>query len=607
MTRTIGRSSLLGIAFALALAPAAIAQETGDSKTSTNATAADDAPIPVFRRPGFERPGEGRQAEGTDEEIIKRRSKSPLPPALAMPDYNLVGLPDRWRLVEALGVNEKPWDPYNQSTLKGDRPIFGTDDWFMNLQLISDTVIEPRRIPVPAGIAVARGTNLDIFGQGEQLAINQNWIASISVFQGDTAFKPPEWEFRVTGVANINYLKTEEDGLVNANPQDGDDRFDYWFSLLDAFAERHLWDRNDRYDFDSLRVGIQPFISDFRGFLLDDANLGARLFGTFVNNRIQYNVAYFRRIEKDINSGLPKVLDLRDDNILMANAYYEDFPVLGFTLQGIVAYNWNRETDIQVDKNRFRQRPAPFGNALAKDYDVVYLGLNGDGHFDRLNFNFSFYYAVGDESLNQVQPFPLDSTISAFFAAAEASVDFDWARVKAFGLFGSGDDDPYDNHSAAFDSIFDNPNFAGAETSYWIRQTIPLVFGGGVTLSGRNSVINSLRTSKDQGQSNFVNPGIGLVGVGTDLDILPQLRLIGNFSWLTFVHTQPLELLRQQPNIHKSIGFDLSGGIIYRPLFIENVVLQATAAFLVPGKGLKDLYPDNDLYYSAVANIILTY
>ena len=68
MTRTIGRSPLLGIVFALALAPAPIDQETSDGKA--NATAAEEAPAPVFRRPGFERPGEGRQAEGTDEEII---------------------------------------------------------------------------------------------------------------------------------------------------------------------------------------------------------------------------------------------------------------------------------------------------------------------------------------------------------------------------------------------------------------------------------------------------------------------------------------------------------------------------------------------------------
>ncbi|MEM9232684.1 MAG: hypothetical protein AAGA69_00420, partial [Pseudomonadota bacterium] len=37
----------------------------------------------------------------------------------------ILPVPDRWRLVEAIGVEEKWYDPYNQNTLKGDRPILG--------------------------------------------------------------------------------------------------------------------------------------------------------------------------------------------------------------------------------------------------------------------------------------------------------------------------------------------------------------------------------------------------------------------------------------------------------------------------------------------------
>ena len=47
---------------------------------------------------------------------------------------------------------------------------------------------------------------------------------------------------------------------------------------------------SDRYDFDDVRVGIQPFISDFRGFLFQDQPLGIRFFGTRDNNQWQYNV-----------------------------------------------------------------------------------------------------------------------------------------------------------------------------------------------------------------------------------------------------------------------------------------------------------------------------
>ena len=41
-------------------------------------------------------------------------------------------------------------DPYNQNTLKGDRPIYGKD-WFLNLNIISDSLAEFRRIPTPVG------------------------------------------------------------------------------------------------------------------------------------------------------------------------------------------------------------------------------------------------------------------------------------------------------------------------------------------------------------------------------------------------------------------------------------------------------------------------
>ncbi len=56
-----------------------------------------------------------------------------------------------------------------------------------------------------------------------------------------------------------------------------------------------------------MRVGIQPFQSDFRGFLFQDSQLGVRLFGNRDNNRWQYNLAWFRRLEKDTNSGLNDV------------------------------------------------------------------------------------------------------------------------------------------------------------------------------------------------------------------------------------------------------------------------------------------------------------
>ncbi len=564
----------------------------------------EDDPGPGFRRPGQEISEEEETGRGP-----RRPDRGPLPPPLPKINYQTVPIPDRWRLVEAVGVNERLWDPYNQNTLKADRPILGSQEWFFNLLTVSDTVIEPRRIPTPTGQPVSDtpGT-LDVFADGDQLFVSQNFIVSTAIIKGDTVFRPPDYEFRFTGVGNITYVDVDDVGVLKSRTTQGLERTSGWFGVQDFFVDKHLRNKSDRYDFDSLRIGIQPFTSDFRGFLFQDNQPGVRLFGTFENNRIQYNVAFFRRLEKEINSGLNDFEEPRDDDVYALNVYYQDFPVLGFTTQASVTYNMNRENGgREFDRNGFLQRPALIGDAQDHKYDVVYLGLAGDGHFDRLNLTYQLYYAVGHDSNNPLAK--RSQTISSFFAAVEASMDFDWWRAKGFLLYAMGDGDIDNQYASGFDAIFENPQFAGADTSFWQRQAIPLIFGGGVQLVGRNALLPNLRTSKEQGQSNFVNPGLQMYGVGTDFDILPELRFSTNFSYLRFDHTDSLRLARNQGPINQEIGWDLSGAITYRPLFTQNVVFRLSGATLVPRRGFKQLFGDEGTvpYWSVLANLILTF
>ena len=121
-------------------------------------------------------------------------------------------------------------------------------------------------------------------------------------------------------------------------------------------------------------------------------------------------------------------------------------------------------------------------------------------------------------------------------------------------------------------------------------------------------MLASLRSSKEQGQSNFINPGTQLLGVGADLDISPQLRLSGNLNKLWFTNTSSLEFLRNQGDIDRDIGWDASVALIYRPLFSQNVVFRLSAAALLGGPGIKQLYnSDEGTYYSVLANLVLTY
>ncbi len=55
------------------------------------------------------------------------------------------------------------------------------------------------------------------------------------------------------------------------------------------------------------------------------------------------------------------------------------------------------------------------------------------------------------------------------------------------------------------------------------------------------AVLNDLRPSKDEGQSNFMNPGTVLAGLGLDADVLPTLRASFNFNSLWFATTEPIE------------------------------------------------------------------
>ena len=186
-------------------------------------------------------------------------------------------------------------------------------------------------------------------------------------------------------------------------------------------------------------------------------------------------------------------------------------------------------------------------------------------------------------------------------------MDFSWIRPRLSLLYASGDSDPFDNRSEGFDAVFENPLFAGADTSYWIRQSVPLVGGGRVALSARNGLLNSLRSSKEQGQSNFVNPGLHLIGAGVDLDLTPELRLSFNANGLWFDATEVLEVARQQPDIPRHIGTDVSAALIWRPFMSQNVVMRLSYAALLPGSGYRSLNPDQGRPHSLLANLILTY
>lgn len=555
---------------------------------------------PVPLRPGLETPLPEVLGPPPILPPLGFAGKSGVAPT-ARPDRDYIPMEDRWRLgfpawdryqftPEYPYTNDYPyqlghwWDPFNQNVLKGDYPIIGQHT-FLNITGTVRAIGELRDLPTATTPfeSTARPFQEEFFGRPDQGFYTQYMLLSFDLFHGDAAFKPVDWRVKLTPALNINYLGSEEFAVVSPDVTHGRIRSRDWFTLEEYFVEQKLLDLSPEYDFMSVRVGSQFFTSDFRGFIFSDTNRAIRLFGTRDGNRDQFNLVYFRQAEKDTNSGLNTMEDRRQ-NVWIANYYHQDFIWPGYTIQGSVHFD-DDQPSVMYDDNKFLVRPDPDGVFQRHRVDAVYMGFTGDGHIDRYNITHAFYWAVGHDTLNPIANRPQE--INAQMAAVELSYDRDWVRFRTSYFFASGDNNPNNSHATGFDTIFDNPQFAGGEFSFWQRQNIPLF---GVNLTQRNSLVADLRSSKIQGQANFVNPGLQLFNFGMDMDLTPRLRMINNANLLFFDKTAVLETFLFDGHIDREIGVDLSTGFEYRPFLSNNVIYTVGAAGLLPGRGFKQVY-----------------
>ena len=553
---------------------------------------------------------------------------------------NTTSIEDRYRIATGVwnrylddSVAETPyeektpylWHPYYQSVLKGDVPVIG-QDIFASLTLKNCTEIEVHDIPVASGVSTARPSSAEFYGKGEQTVINTNTSLIFDLFKGETTFKPVEWLFRIQPVFNTHYISGDEANVVSPDPRglnqstsnppdnsgidnpgdvddfldplltdadsnlrhtDATERFETRFGLQQFFFETHLLDLSENYDFAALRVGTQPFNADFRGHVFYDSNWGYRLFGNLKKNRIQYNLALFDLFEKESFSEL-NTFDDRNQNVFIANIYYQDFLTEGYTAQLSFLANWDNgsRSGLIYDSAGNIVRPSPIGTVAPHDLQAYYLGLNGEGHIGRLNISHSLYHVFGQDDLNGLAGRSVD--ISAWMAAMEVSVDTDWMRHKFILFYGSGDDNASDDTATGWDAVVDNPNFIGP-FSYWQRQGMNLG-GTAVGLKQRLSLIPELSSNKFLGQSNFVNPGIFIAGLGEEWELTPRLRAFANLNYLLFMETDTVATALFTDEIHREIGWDLSIGVEYRPVLTDNLKLNAGVGVLFPGTGFKDIY-----------------
>jgi hypothetical protein len=563
-------------------------------------------------------------------------------------------IPNRWKIfpappwrrydnnqLDAIYAGSSFWDPFNRNTIKGDYPIFGRRIFF-DFTGSSETLVESLRVPTPTGASTADPGTPGFFGRGDQFLTDQNFRLSFDLFRGDAGFRPIDWEIRVTPEFNINYTLARENGVTNIDVANGFRRTDTSIGIQEAFFEKRLLtnsteafheriqndDRGSAYfDFTSLRLGIQRFTSDFRGFIFSDEQPGARLFGTFRNNVFQYNLAYFNMLEKDSNSGL-NTWNRRHQSVYAANLYWSDFIAKGYTLNFSALYN-NDQPDFLIDKNGFLVRPAPIGTVIPHKIRAAYAGITGNGHIGRISVNNAFYQAFGRDDYNEIPPTPFSKNaqhINAQLAALELAYEKDWMTYKISGFYTSGERNLSSGQATGFDAIVPNQQFAGGGflgnpsladrgllnnefegggINFLNRTPIPLT-GTGLLLFGPNSLMPSMRAGAFEGQANFDNPGILLFNGGLDAKITPKLRSTLNVNWARFNRTAVLETVLFQPHIRHDIGVDSAIGLQYRPLLNDNIVVTAGYGGLIPGGGFKDIY-NGHVLFSGFVNLRMVF
>src|SRR5579885_450930 len=380
------------------------------SPTPAQAAGAQPSPTPAAK--GEEKPLQYPQPDWTPLGHAGKKTVKSQDPATE----DFIPMPDRWRFpfprykrydpdMKTPWVVGSTFDPYNQNVLKGDFPVFGNHT-FLNLNFQSASNLNPR-------LDAANGRH-------EQFFTNQNFVMGPQIFKGDAAFEPKRWAFRVTTVANFNFLANN-----TLNPFDSK-RGIARLAVEEAFVEKRIAVVSPNFDFMSLRVGMQNFNSDFRGFLFQDNQLGVRLFGNLNSNRDEFNIAFFTMRQRDITSQLHS-FDNRHQNVFLANWFRQDFGTRGYTALFNFAFN--------NDNGRFTGDRATL--------NVGYFGFHGDGKWGKLNVDHAFYWAVGHDAFNTRVRRP--QTVNAQMASFEAAIDRDWVRWRGTFFYASGDGNLNDN------------------------------------------------------------------------------------------------------------------------------------------------------------------
>ena len=500
----------------------------------------------------------------------KKEGEKPAPPPDIIPD------PDRWRQLEPLGLGVTPrnplYDPYAPNMLKGDYPLFGDKVFFAGAATL-DFFSDVKR-------------NLDFFQNNRIRNVpfhDHNWVNQITgvlaleVFHGDTVFSPKDWSVKVTPI--FRWKCGDKNAIDHAC---GDD-----YRLFETFGEVKLFEIGNTFDPTAIRVGLQGFNADFFGFIYNDVQPGARLFSEIARNQFKTNFAFFERLNQENLSAL-KEFKLRDHRIGVVNLEWDDFILPGFNI--LPTFVWSNDR-------------AP-GVVAGGQVDAFYLGFTTNGRVDRFNVNSAFYYVTGTTAKNT--PNKDTEPIEAEFVFAQVAYPIAYWNPRFAIAWASGDNNPRDHVARGFDSAFDNVNFGGGQFSYLFGEKIQL---GATTVFRGNSIFPSLRGAN--ATSQYVNPGVLALNAGVDVFITPKLTAEANYDYVRFDDTATLTALQKTKfkgrEVSNEIGHEFNGGLTWKPLLNEQLILFGGGAVFLPEGAVKDLFGDGMRAYKVILRAIVTF
>ena len=509
--------------------------------------------------------------DGKDLVLAQAEKKEDAKPA---PPPDIIADADRWRRLEPQGLGLAPrsplYDPYAPNMLKGDYPLFGDKVFFAGAATV-DLFTDVKR-------------NLDYFQNNRIRNVpfyDHNWFNQITsvlaaeIFHGDTVFAPKDWSIKVSGVGRWRC------GDLNATDFGcGDD-----YRLLETFGEVKLFEIGNTFDPTSIRVGLQAFNSDFFGFIYNDAQPGARLFSEIARNQFKTNFAFFERLNQEKLSAL-KEFKLRDHRIGVVSFQWDDFIFPGFNF--LPSFVWSNDR-------------AP-GVLAGGTVDAFYLGFTTNGRIGRVNVNSAFYYVTGTTAHNT--PNLKTQPIEAEFVFAQVAYPIEYWNPRFAIGWASGDPNKRDNVAQGFDSAFDNVNFGGGQFSYLFGEKIQL---GATTVLRGNSIFPSLRGAN--ATSQYVNPGVLAMNAGVDVAITPRVTAEANYNYVRFDNTATLTANTKFKgrDVSKEVGQEFNGGLTWKPLLNEQLILFSGGAIFFPEGAVKDLFGDGMRAYKFILRAIVTF